>query len=1088
MKTNWLKQLLTPFAASLLLFSVSVGQIGFPVSETSNLDAAITQTVPAVQRSTSEPSTSIAGQTDTIGCSDSWDTSFFPNGADSTVHVIVPDGNGNYYVGGRFTTIQGVLANGIAKWDGTSWSSLGSGVGTFGTVYDIAVSGNDVYVAGGFSFPTSGGNAKNVAKWNGTSWSNLGDGLGGGTHFVEAVGVFGGDVYFGGNFNTADGSPANGIVRWSGNSYSAVDGIVGNPRTFAVKDGALYVGGNIGPAPGQSAGLMKLENSTWSTMGLSPSSNIKDIAFMGSDIYALGTVVTSTGSASVGRYNGTSWTTMQTFFGIVNTIAVLGNDVYVGGQLPGPPFNNIARWTGTQWVAVGAGLTGNSGNNPAVNALAVSGNSLFVGGSFTTAGNASARNIATLTNGIWSGFQGTGLDSAALAIAVSGADVYVGGTFVSAGPVTANRIAKWSDNSWSPLGSGIGGSSSAVRAIAIVGNDVYAGGSFTSAGGISASNVAKWNGTSWLPLGSGVNGTVTAIKAVGSEIYVGGEFQTAGGIPANRIAKWNGTSWSAIPNSPIPNIVTGIEVVGNDIYVGSDTTTVENPNYLLKWDGTSWTPMAPVMGGHGVTAVAAIGSDIYISGAFSTVNGIPANRVAKWNGSSWSALGSGLPGASFSNQLRIAAAGPYLIASGDFTTATGSPAGRIARWDGTTWTSLGSGLDTHAGVITAAGGDIFVGGGFITAGCNSSPYFARWRENVWNGSASSDWHSAANWANSAIPPANAGVTIRSAHAAITTSDVTVSSLIITNGKTLTVGAGRTLTVTGSLDLSNGSIAGGGTLVVSGDLKLNGGNITGVASVTIDGSLYLNGGKIDTAGPTTLSACRPSALAGGGPDSFITGPFTRCVMSGGTYRFPVGKANGYSPVDVSGASGTGNFTVETRPGAYSGGAAGLPANRLQRWWQLSGSGISQADLAFRYLDDDVVGIEGSYRAYRVNSGNAETLPTALNSGSNTATVAAVTSFGDFTLAEPQASVQTLNGRVRHPDGRGIAFIEVTLSDGLGNTWTTVTKHSGMYYFEGLVAPKVYTVTVAPRKRVTFASPTQQVIVADSAAEANFTARP
>jgi hypothetical protein len=68
----------------------------------------------------------------------------------------------------------------------------------------------DVYVGG--VFPQAGGAlANNVAKWNGTVWSNLGTGLlYGGTTFVYALIVVGnGNVYIGGDFAaTGDGSKA----------------------------------------------------------------------------------------------------------------------------------------------------------------------------------------------------------------------------------------------------------------------------------------------------------------------------------------------------------------------------------------------------------------------------------------------------------------------------------------------------------------------------------------------------------------------------------------------------------------------------------------------------------------------------------------------------------------------------------------------------------------------------------------------------------------------------------------------------------------------------------------------------------------
>ena len=81
--------------------------------------------------------------------------------------------------------------------------------------------------------------------------------------------------------------------------------------------------------------------------------------------------------------------------------------------------------------------------------------------------------------------------------------------------------------------------------------------------------------------------------------------------------------------------------------------------------------------------------------------------------------------------------GAYLYAAGAFTNAGGTMVSGIARWDGASWTSLGSGLarlamggtGPIAGTGTALvrnGNDLYVGGMFILAGGKISSGIARW--------------------------------------------------------------------------------------------------------------------------------------------------------------------------------------------------------------------------------------------------------------------------------------------------------------------------------------------------------------------------
>lgn len=71
-----------------------------------------------------------------------------------------------------------------------------------------------------------------------------------------------------------------------------------------------------------------------------------------------------------------------------------------------------------------------------------------------------------------------------------------------------------------------------------------------------------------------------------------------------------------------------------------------------------------------------------------------------------------------------------VFAGGPFTTAGGQAASKIARWNGSVWQPLSTGLDGSDSVFATGlyRGDVIVGGTFTTAGCTPAPSIARWSE------------------------------------------------------------------------------------------------------------------------------------------------------------------------------------------------------------------------------------------------------------------------------------------------------------------------------------------------------------------------
>jgi HYR domain-containing protein len=78
------------------------------------------------------------------------------------------------------------------------------------------------------------------------------------------------------------------------------------------------------------------------------------------------------------------------------------------------------------------------------------------------------------------------------------------------------------------------------------------------------------------------------------------------------------------------------------------------------------------------------GTALYVAGVFTSVGGIvgalAVNRIARWDGASWSALGSGMNGNVMDLLTYDDGSGPALFAAGDFTSAIDSADSFLAKW------------------------------------------------------------------------------------------------------------------------------------------------------------------------------------------------------------------------------------------------------------------------------------------------------------------------------------------------------------------------------------------------------------------------
>ena len=240
--------------------------------------------------------------------------------------------NGALYAGGRFDSAGGLWTNRIAKWNGTQWAAVDSGIFISEGVNCLTLYNGSLYAGGNF-YKAGSIAVRNVAVWNDTAWAALSNPLPAcagqvtsmvsyqgslyaayftyvtsPSHTVDSLGIWDGrnwttiagahstffnigiDVLFvfdgkliaGGGFDSIGGLAANNLAQWDGVNWSEFGGGIIGPNTAQVDalcsyNAYLYAGGDFNMAG--SASINSIAEYTCATNG------IRDIA-SASNVYA----------------------------------------------------------------------------------------------------------------------------------------------------------------------------------------------------------------------------------------------------------------------------------------------------------------------------------------------------------------------------------------------------------------------------------------------------------------------------------------------------------------------------------------------------------------------------------------------------------------------------------------------------------------------------------------------------------------------------------------------------------------------------------------------------------------------------------
>ena len=486
------------------------------------------------------------------------------------------------------------------------------------------------------------------------SWSAT-PGAGRGGTWVRALAASGSRIYIGGNFTTMNGSTRRGLAAvspggilddsWTPSvtgGYPDVQAVVVSPD-----DSTVYVAGDFGAINGTTRaylGAVNASDGATTPWYPNPGGKIWGVAASGSTVYAAGEFSTVCGAGSScdqstqtrNRFaafdsDGSlkAWDPNVNNSGFLNTMAVSGSSVYVGGN-----FNTVGATPRNRLAAVDSAGNLTSWDPSAdntVSALALSGSTIYAGGSFTTVGGATRNRIAAINADGSLDTWDPNANNAVSAITVSGTTVYAGGSFTAIGGQTRNRIAALDDSglatSWNPS------ASSTVNAIAVSGSTIYAGGAFTNIGGQTRNRIAALDdsglATSWNP---NINNTVSAIAMSGATVYAGGSFATVGLQTRNRMAAINSSGSPTSFNTNANNTVNAIAVSGSTIYAAGAFASIGGASrsrvaaVSSGGTATTWDPSA----GSTVNALVVSGSTAYVGGAFTSIGYLTRGTYAAY--------------------------------------------------------------------------------------------------------------------------------------------------------------------------------------------------------------------------------------------------------------------------------------------------------------------------------------------------------------------------------------------------------------------------------------------------------------------------
>jgi hypothetical protein len=208
-------------------------------------------------------------------------------GFNDLVYALAVLPNGDVIAGGTFTLAlqgNGVIVNRVARWNGSSWVAMAGGMMSFppypppyfqpAEVRSLAVTATGDVIAGGRFGNAGSAVANGIARWNGIEWQSLGTGLDGlfpgGQPSVDSVAVHpDGSIVAAGSISVFGDLSQRHLLSWDGAAWTQVGDLLdGPPRSVFVRhNGDIVVLGSSNAGSVFLGGVGLWNGTHWSPIG-----------------------------------------------------------------------------------------------------------------------------------------------------------------------------------------------------------------------------------------------------------------------------------------------------------------------------------------------------------------------------------------------------------------------------------------------------------------------------------------------------------------------------------------------------------------------------------------------------------------------------------------------------------------------------------------------------------------------------------------------------------------------------------------------------------------------------------------------------